>query len=374
MIELVAMPVLAAVLSQPACPRESWPLFESYMQAFLSKDGRIIDHTDGGHSTSEGQAYGLFFSLVANDRERFERILRWTKNNLSRGDLSKNLPSWKWGKEKGRYKVLDRNSASDADLWIAWTLLEAGRLWKSEAYARQGRQLLALITKKEVVSIPGLGPMLLPGPKGFEVEKGEAWRLNPSYLPLPLLRRFQALRLPGPWDDLIVATGRMLEESAPMGLFPDWTLFRKGKGFQIDPVTRGIGGYDAIRVYLWAALTSREDSLAPLLQRIALKPVIYFQEHGQVFERIDAATGNVLGTAAPPGFLATVRLLSKYRPGVDEALAEKLKEASHDGLFGDPPRYYDQNLALFSLGALENRFLFDVEGGLVPRWEAMCAP
>jgi endo-1,4-beta-D-glucanase Y len=33
---------------------------------------RVIDRQGGDRTTSEGQSYGLFFALVANDRARFE--------------------------------------------------------------------------------------------------------------------------------------------------------------------------------------------------------------------------------------------------------------------------------------------------------------
>jgi endoglucanase len=39
------------------------------------------------------------------------------------------------------------------------------------------------------------------------------------------------------------------------------------------------------------------------------------------------------------------------------------------GLFGSPPRYYDQNLALFGIGWMERQFWFDSNGALKVRWQ-----
>jgi endoglucanase len=39
-------------------------------------------------------------------------------------------------------------------------------------------------------------------------------------------------------------------------------------------------------------------------------------------------------------------------------------------LFGAPPRYYDQNLALFGLGFMERQFWFDSEGALKMKWKS----
>jgi len=99
-----ALPGLALAVAfalQPAhsvardCP---WPAWERYKQAIVSADGRVIDgSTEQRISTSEGQSYGLFFALVANDRKSFDRLLAWTRDNLAAGDLNRNLPGLEMG-------------------------------------------------------------------------------------------------------------------------------------------------------------------------------------------------------------------------------------------------------------------------------------
>jgi endo-1,4-beta-D-glucanase Y len=102
----------------------------------------------------------------------FDRVLNWTQANLAGGDLQTHLPAWLWGKNKdGEWKTLDPNSASDADIWMAYTLVEAGRLWKIPVYANLGRQMMAQIAKTEVADLPGFGLMLLPGPTGFQHDR-----------------------------------------------------------------------------------------------------------------------------------------------------------------------------------------------------------
>ena len=81
----------------------------------------------------------MFFALVANDRARFDKLLGWTQDNLAGGDLTQRLPAWSWGKSPdGSWKILDPNPASDADLWMAYALLEAGRLWHEPRYEKLG--------------------------------------------------------------------------------------------------------------------------------------------------------------------------------------------------------------------------------------------
>ena len=117
----------------------------------------------------KAEAYALFFALADNDRARFDRVLTWTQANLAQGDLQTQLPAWLWGKDKdGEWKTLDPNPASDADVWMAYTLVEAGRLWKTPRYTSLGQRMMAQIARKRSGRSAGFGPMLLPGPVGFQ--------------------------------------------------------------------------------------------------------------------------------------------------------------------------------------------------------------
>ncbi|KAF1014026.1 MAG: Endoglucanase [Stenotrophomonas maltophilia] len=197
---LAALPVLS--IAVPGCAASGgsrgWPAWQLLCDSSLSEDGRMIDRTHADQrSTSEGQSYALFFALAANDAERFARVLRWTQDNLAGGDMAAQLPAWLWGRDaKGGWSVLDPNPASDSDLWLAYALLEAARLWRQPEYQRIAMAMLAQVREREIAILEGLGPMLLPGPHGFLADG--ATRVNPSYLPLPLLRRFAAVDRSGP--------------------------------------------------------------------------------------------------------------------------------------------------------------------------------
>src|SRR5258707_15609965 len=127
-----AVSLLVMTLVSLNCAAQDWlSLWKSYSAAFMDNQIRVIDHDAGDRTTSEGQAYAMFFALVANDRPRFDGLLRWTEINLASGDLTQHLPAWLWGRDAktNQWGVLDANSASDADIWMAYSLVEAGRLW-----------------------------------------------------------------------------------------------------------------------------------------------------------------------------------------------------------------------------------------------------
>lgn len=118
---------LMTLLCRMTCSAQDWQsLWKDYTTKFMDNQVRVIDPSRGDCTTSEGQAYGMFFALVADDRPRFDRLLHWTEQNLADGDLATHLPAWMWGRgPNNQWRALDNNSASDADIWMAYTLLEA---------------------------------------------------------------------------------------------------------------------------------------------------------------------------------------------------------------------------------------------------------
>lgn len=366
-----ASPLLLLVCLPPALagPCGTWPLWQNFQEHLISQDGRVIDlHTPALHTTSEGQAYALFLALVNNDRQRFDQLLRWTENNLAQGDLNARLPAWQWGrKADGNWEVIDSNSASDADLWLAYTLAEAGRLWQRPRLNKIAKSLGQRILEEESARLPGLGRMLLPGPQGFAVQAGR-WRLNPSYLPLQLLRRMEQL-LPGRgWQEILTNTLTLLQANRS-GLVPDWLQYDMEHGFLPDTEHGTTGSYDAIRVYLWAGMLHPEEPARPVVLGLLSPIANLVEEKDTPPHAIDTETGSSSGMG-PPGFSAALLPLLKSlnRP---QLLARQQMRAAK--VLQHPDHYYDQVLALFALGWMEERYQFDQHGYLLPRWTPSCA-
>ncbi|MCC5870878.1 MAG: cellulase [Gammaproteobacteria bacterium] len=346
-----------------------WPLWERFKQAFIEDTGRVIDWTDGARTVSEGQAYALFFALVADDRETFDRLLHWTRDNLAAGDLSENLPAWLWGRNEknGAWQILDANAATDADLFIIQALLEASRLWEAPAYARVGRAMLDQVRKRAVEEM-GERRLLLPGPEGFVAEAGV--RLNPSYMP-PFQLRFLAHADPeGPWMAILDETLALIEQTAPRGVVADWVLATP-HGYQEDPEAGTVGSYDAVRVYLWAGMNVPELGMLSGLRRALAPAAEEVSRLGLVPEHWDSVTGAHEGTG-PPGFqLAMLPLLEHLNANAAVSRLEaRAQEAFVGGLYGHPAHYYDQVLALFANGYRDRRFAFDRDGRLMLPWHS----
>jgi len=362
------MRLLAMTLASLNCTAQDWPaLWKSYAAGFMDNQIRVIDHDAGDRTTSEGQAYAMFFAVVANDRARFDGLLHWTEINLASGDLTSHLPAWSWGKgANNKWGVLDGNSASDADIWMAYTLLEAGSAWKESHYTWLGTALAKRIASEEVTQIPGFGTVLLPGARGFH--NGDTYRLNTSYMPLQLFIRL-ANQLPdGPWQQIADQIPAVIRGSSPSGFVSDWSEFKPGKG--LTPTSPG--SYDAIRVYLWVGMlppgAAERDSTPKVLSGMAR----YLHKNAVPPAKV-RTDGSIEDPKSPVGFSAA---LLPYLSAISENNLESEQMSrvqsefnSKSGLYGNPARYYDQNLLLFGLGWKLHQFWFDAQGHLGTAWQ-----
>ncbi|MEI7455682.1 MAG: cellulose synthase complex periplasmic endoglucanase BcsZ [Nitrosomonadales bacterium] len=361
----------------PVCAQPCWPAWQSFASRFVQADGRVLaDESEQRYSTSEGQAYGLLFALIANDRPRFEQILLWSRDNLAAGDLSARLPAWQWGKKSdGAWGVVDQNSASDADTWFAYTLLEAGRLWHEPRYTALGRMMLANIRIQLVRNLSGAGVVLLPAANGFALEPGGS-RLNPSYYPVQLLRAFSIADPDGPWKQIIENNLTLLGSAAPRGYVPDWAAYIPESGYLIDPQKGEVGTHDAIRVYLWWGMLSRQDPSFGKIKKLIYGMNKLIPEY-QITPplTVNTQTGDVSGVS-PPSFSAA---LLPYFATMNNSAALKLQSdrlASQPVgglLIGENLRYYDQVLALFGQGWMAHKFAFSSQGQLVVQWNSSCS-
>jgi len=364
-----AMARRAGAVSLPPCAAAAaWPAWQAFVARHVQDDGRVVDFaTPDLRSTSEGQSYALFFALVDNDPLLFERVLGWTRHNLMGGNAYDSLPAWLWGRAgDGQWRVLDQNNATDADLWIAYTLLEAGRLWERRGYTSAGLRKLQLARQSLIAEVPGLGPMLLPGRTGFH--DGKRWTFNPSYVPLQLLRRFAAVDSKGPWRALAASSARMISGSAPVGFAADWIAW-DGRAFGIDPAKGSTGSYDAIRVYLWAGMLDAKEPLRAALLRDLSGPAQMLRAQGKFAEKIDVVHGVGTG-AAPVGFAAA---LLPYLAALGEGEPLKTQQQRIPAATtpaADALPYYERNLVLFGQGWLENRYRFSADGRLLPAWRS----
>jgi endoglucanase len=364
-LAIVALgPVMAS-----ATDSAPWPEWTTFSSRFIQADGRVIDLTFDRKSTSEGQSYALFFALVANRREQFDTLLKWTSDNLASGQLGARLPAWLWGlRDDGSWGVKDQNSAADADLWMAYTLLEAGRLWQDVAYTRRGMALLEQVRRHEVTEAGRAGTVLLPGAVGFTLDRGRV-RLNPSYQPGFMFRYLAQVDPKGPWQAIWDGYLRQAPAIFSSGVAPDLFVVDAAARVMPDSEREPSASYDAIRVYLWAGMSGANS--AELRRLLPAYPAL-LAAAGVPPEKVNPLTGvAVKSDFSPLGFSgAMLPFLKASGAGASlEQQRRRLAGAALRARLGEVTHYYDQVLILFGQGWLDGHYRFDEQGRLQPQWQ-----
>lgn len=215
-------------------------IWSEVKEKYIRSSGQVV--ADDGTTSSESQSYALVISVLANDREVFDRVWMWTKDNLQREEDY--LFSWKW--EGG--KIADRNSAADADTDIAFALYLAGIRWGEQIYRAESLKIMEDIWLKETVRA-GNRRYIIGGAAGFRDDG--ILILNPSYLAPYAYRAFARIDGQHDWRSLVDGAYIILETcTSDVGLAFDWCrIDERGNLVKSD-----INSYDALRVNYRIAL------------------------------------------------------------------------------------------------------------------------
>lgn len=330
----------------------AWKLWDEFKASNVTAEGRVVDYSDNRLiTTSEGQSYGMFFALVAGDRKAFDDMFAWSEANLGSAQ-----PSWLWGipdgKADSKGKILDTNNATDSDMWIAYSLLEAARIWHEPGYERHAEAYLEKL-KELVRTIPGIGKVLLPGRVGFE-EKGVI-TLNPSYYPPQILRRFADYD-PQYWQPVLEGSINALVRSSPGGASPDWVKF-DAQGRIVDP-DKMEGSYNAIRSYLWAGMLSPKDQNYEVLARLYTPMINVVKTINIPPEKVSFSDMKISERQVNAFGACFLPYVSNDRAG--NIIRTVLTTSKLEGT-----NYYRNVLSLFGLGFDYRNYAFDEKGRLI---------
>jgi endoglucanase len=294
-------------VAAPKIPMEDWQQFQ---EKFISRDGRVIDTVNDRVSHSEGQGYGMLLAHAAGDKETFQKLWDWTRQNLQIRQNDK-LFAWKWEPSPGGGgEVTDTNNASDGDVLIAWALYRAGVSWERKDYYDAAKEISAEVREK-LLRRSGRATYLLPGSVGFVHD--DSIVVNLSYWVFPA---FQDLhRLDGSEDWLnLNATGLALLHHARYGewnLPPDWLKIGQNDMAPAEDF-EPLYSYNAIRIPLhlvWAEM-ERDELLKPYADystRLGLG------DDAQIPASINLNTGKYSEDKALTGMQAILKLTRAVR-------------------------------------------------------------
>ncbi|MET0436504.1 MAG: glycosyl hydrolase family 8 [Devosia sp.] len=273
----------------PAITPEEW---QSYLDAFVSPEGRVIDTANGNISHSESQGYGLVLAALAEDRAGFDRILDFTRTELMVRDDG--LAAWRWEPDADPH-VTDENNATDGDMLIAYGLLLAGDLWSETAFTTQATSMVQTIGRNLLASADGL-PAILPGVEGFGGDDATGGQpiLNPSYWIFEALPRFDGLDPVIDWNAVTQTGLELLRRAAetPAGIPGDWVVMAAGL-IGPAPDFPAEFGYNGIRIPLYLMRAGLDPAY--------LEPFRAKASSAGLF-KIDLATGNAVEPIEEPGY------------------------------------------------------------------------
>lgn len=347
----------------------SW---EKYKVEYINKDGRVIDHSLDSITTSEGQSYAMLRALWVGDKNTFDSVWNWTKNNLKRP--SDNLFGWRWGqKSDGTYGFkdeADQNSASDADIDITLALILASRRWNDRSYLEPAKLILEDIWRLEVAEVNQKNYLTA----GNWAENRNQLVINPSYFAPYAFKIFAQIDDDHDWESLIAPGYELLNRSSKenldkdksVGLPPDWISLDKSTE-QIASVSGSPDlttnyGYDAVRIpwrialdYQWnksqEALKYLKNSFSFLVNEYKdnKKLVGIYSHDGKVVRELE----NPVMYATAIGFLDQTNQSSSKKIYQEKILS--LYSNDTDSFNSNLP-YYEQNWLWFG-AALYNKYL-----------------
>lgn len=244
-------PSASAQAASPAQAASSAPSFDptaarAFLRRYVTADGRVIRHDQGGDVVSEGQAYGMLLAEIAGDTTKAHAIWNWTRTHLRNAD---GLISWH---ATGDGKVLDRQSATDADVLIAYALLRyAGA--DADAFHQAGRDIAAAVFAHESLTLPDRNPVLAAGP--WAVSDGV---VDPSYWMPAVFDGLASMTGDRRWAQAADTAVALVSQLTDAGrrLPPDWARLQ-GSTLTPTPAPGGTPstqyGLDAQRIPVWFA-------------------------------------------------------------------------------------------------------------------------
>lgn len=353
-------------------------LWQDYKNEYIEKEtGRTLDKQQNNITTSEGQAYTMLRAVWMDDKETFDKALKWNADNLKRKE--DNLYSWLFGqKTNGSYGVLTErggyNSATDADIDMAVALLFAHNRWGQDEYLSTAKNIIKDIWTKEIVIVGGKPYLAANNLEKFSSAKPI---INPSYFAPYAFRMFDIVDPEHDWMAVVDSSYDLLEKTASStlgasstsGLPPDWIVLNKSTG---QPEQTNIANlssnfsYDALRVPWRIALDHvwfKEPRAKAYLDKLEFLSAEWKNKH--LISSVYGHDGTTIAEAEAPAMYggAVGYFLVSDPEAAKDVYNEKLKFLFNQDTnsWKSPLSYYDSNWVWFGMG-LYNNLLPELSG------------
>lgn len=322
-------------------------LWTGFKENYIMDDGRVVDRRLN-RVTSESQSYGLLRAVLMSDRACFEKVLKWTQNNLQREDK---LYSWLWSPvDNGSLK--DINCATDADTDIAFALIIAAYKFNNRKYLESAGQIVRSIRLNTAIKQDN--GSWFPSAGNWAIN---ARIINLSYFSPAAYLYFDIMDPEGNWQKTVEEGFRILkhiEQTEELIFIPDFCILKSdGSTGELPPESKlsRLFSYDSIRIYWRVALYNSFNT--PLFNHnsLTLKRLAeLYNLNRKIFSKYTIRGKRLSRTVSPSFYGALLPALSRSYPETADtvlnndltpSLIRKLKSSTH--------RYYDSNWVWFGL-------------------------
>lgn len=324
----------------------------SYKNMFIKSYGQVVD-PQTKQTTSEGQSYAMIRAERQNDKEMFDGVWQWTKDHMQHRTSDK-LISWKWQQlPDGTYQLADSNTATDADIDIAYALLIAYERWSDEKYKNDALEIINDIWKKEIKEQNGRYIT-----RSSAEEQGPPYRINPSYYSPYQFKLFSKYDIAHDWQKAANDSYAILielQDLSTKGLLSNWAYIdNTGKASLSSVQDDTYYGYDAFRINWRIGLDlkyNNDERARSILEKIN---GFYTEQINQpsdiyaVYGLNGLRTVDYIDIAPTSGVLINAHALNDTEANnyANKNLQKQYNPETYS--WGDPINYYNQNWAWFA--------------------------
>lgn len=242
--------------------QSDWALYDHFVKNHYDS-GMVLQYTSEGQSytSAEGMSYGMFFALVAHDRERFDAMLSSTVKLLA-------LDSFK-GETSGATAREQLEASTAVELFIAYDLLVAYEAFEDKKYLEYAENILKRTANNNTVHSSVLGDVLLPGSSGYRTS--QEFTITPAALPPFVMQKVS--KYEPKFKELYHNTLQSIVRGSGDGYVADALTFNYESDLIVKSTT--VGTQLGAKYYLWLGITSNADHnrkiLIPLYDNITVK-------------------------------------------------------------------------------------------------------
>ena len=296
-------------------------IYSQWSQQFLVTKGnqsyvRTTSDSEGTTVLSEAQSYGMLITVLAAQKGQatqadFENLYRYYQNHRIEGTQ---LMSWKQV-IKNDSEMVEKQNATDGDLYIAYSLIEAAKQWpdKAQEYQEQAKKILEDILRYNYNEETGV---LTVG--NWANKDSDYYYLMRTSDTLPhYFQSFYDLTGNKQWLDVkdkMLGQLEQISSHSDTGLLPDFIWAEKSGAHLVDANTiesqyDGAYSYNACRLPYHLSQSQDERS-----QKLVQKMMDFFMKEQRIYAGYDL-NGTALNQYQAGSFLAPITYASDKGEG-----------------------------------------------------------